>query len=69
MWEFVTGAIRGHRLRSGLSAFGVAIGVATVILLTSLGEGTKEYMVEQFMQFGTHIIAINPGKVETIRIL
>jgi putative ABC transport system permease protein len=68
MWEFVTGAIRGHRLRSGLSAFGVAIGVATVILLTSLGEGTKEYMVEQFTQFGTHIIAINPGKVETIGI-
>jgi len=44
---------------------GIAIGVAAVILLTSLGEGTRRYMVEQFSQFGTNIIAINPGKITT----
>ena len=37
--RFVGGAIRGQRLRSFLSALGVAIGVTAVILLTSLGEG------------------------------
>jgi putative ABC transport system permease protein len=66
MLEFVAGALTGHRLRSGLSALGVTIGVSAVILLTSLGEGTKEYIVAQFTQFGTHIIAINPGKIETL---
>jgi putative ABC transport system permease protein len=64
--KFVIGAITGHRLRSGLSALGVAIGVAAVILLTSLGEGTREYIAAQFSQFGTSLIAINPGKVQTI---
>jgi putative ABC transport system permease protein len=37
-----------------------------VILLTSLGEGTRDYIVGQFTQFGTSIIAINPGKVKTL---
>ncbi len=64
--RFVTTALAGHRLRTFLSCLGVAIGVAAVILLTSLGEGTREYVVGQFTQFGTSLIAINPGKVETV---
>ena len=58
-------AIARQRLRSFLSMIGIAIGIASVILLTSIGEGTKRYFVDQFSQFGTNIIAINPGKVET----
>lgn len=68
MLEFVVGALTGHRLRSCLSASGVAIGVTAVILLTSLGEGTRKYIVAQFTQFGTHLVAINPGKIETLGI-
>src|SRR5512143_1682950 len=47
---------------------GIAIGVAAVILLTSIGEGTRVYMLSQFTQFGTNILAINPGKSKTIGI-
>ena len=47
---------------------GIAIGVAAVILLTSIGEGTRVYMVSQFTQFGTNILAVNPGKAKTIGI-
>lgn len=68
LWDlvrFVSGALFGHRLRSFLSALGVAIGVAGVILLTSLGQGVREYIVAQFTQFGTSLIAVNPGKVKT----
>ncbi|HUK13213.1 MAG TPA: ABC transporter permease [Thermoanaerobaculaceae bacterium] len=63
--RFVLGAIAGHRLRSALSALGVGIGVAAVMLLTSLGEGTRQFIVGQFTQFGTNLIEINPGKVKT----
>ncbi len=66
--RFVGAAIRGHRLRSFLSALGVAIGVVAVIVLTSLGQGTRDYIVNQFTQFGTTLIGINPGKVKTIGI-
>ena len=60
-----SGAIRGHPTRSVLSMLGIAIGVAAVVLLTSLGEGARRYIVAQFSQFGTNVLAINPGKVET----
>jgi putative ABC transport system permease protein len=66
--RLATGALRAHRLRSFLSALGIAIGVATVILLTSIGEGTRVYMVSQFTQFGTNILAVNPGKSKTVGI-
>jgi putative ABC transport system permease protein len=36
-----------------------------VILLTSIGEGTRRYLLAEFTQFGTNILAINPGKTET----
>ena len=63
--RFALGALAGHRLRSALSALGVAIGVAAVVLLTALGEGTRRYIVGQFSQFGTNLMEINPGKVKT----
>ncbi|MFI5165043.1 MAG: ABC transporter permease [Thermoanaerobaculales bacterium] len=63
--RFVLGALVGHRLRSALSALGIAIGVAAVVLLTALGEGARRYIVGQFSQFGTNLMEINPGKVKT----
>jgi len=60
------GALRGHRLRSFLSMLGIAIGITAVILLTSIGEGTRRYLIAEFTQFGTNMLAINPGKTETV---
>ncbi len=39
-----------------------------MILLTSIGEGTRVYVLREFTQFGTNILAVNPGKVETLGI-
>jgi len=61
-------ALIGHRLRSSLSMVGIAIGVASVILLTSVGEGTRRFIFDQFSQFGTNLLSINPGKSETVGI-
>ena len=54
-----------HRQRSLLTMLGILIGVASVILLTSIGEGTRSYVLSQFTQFGTTLAAINPGKIST----
>lgn len=59
------GTFEGHRLRTALSMLGIAIGVAAVILLTSLGEGARRYMVDAFSQFGTNVLSVQPGKTET----
>lgn len=54
-----------HRLRSVLTALGIGIGVTAVVLLTSIGEGLNTYIVEQFTQFGTTTLAVQPGKSST----
>jgi putative ABC transport system permease protein len=62
------GALLRHRLRSALSMLGIAIGIASVILLTSVGEGVRDYVLGQFTQFGTNLLAVNPGKAKTLGI-
>lgn len=54
-----------QRLRSFLTGLGIAIGIAAVILLTSIGEGVNQFVLSEFSQFGTNIVAIQPGKSET----
>ena len=61
-------SVRAHKLRSFLSTLGIAIGVGSVVLLTSIGEGTRQFMIDQFTQFGTNIIAIHPGRAQTVGI-
>jgi putative ABC transport system permease protein len=62
---FATTAIRGHRVRTGLTLTGVAIGVAAVILLTALGEGARRYVMGQFESLGSTMLAVIPGRTET----
>jgi putative ABC transport system permease protein len=65
MLRLAFGALVEHRLRSALSMLGIAIGVGAVILLTSIGEGLRVFVIGQFTQFGTNVLQINPGKTET----
>ena len=58
-------AIAAHRLRSFLTLLGIAVGIAAVILLTSIGEGIHRFVLSEFTQFGTNLINIAPGKVKT----
>ncbi len=63
--RFALGGLRGHRLRAGLSLLGVAIGVASVIVLTSLGQGARDYVTGEFMGLGTNLLIVLPGKTTT----
>lgn len=63
--RFITHSALSHRLRSALTALGIGIGVTAVVLLTSIGAGLQHYVLSQFTQFGTNIIAINPGRSTT----
>jgi putative ABC transport system permease protein len=63
--RFVFGSIAAHRLRSFLTALGICVGIAAVIVLTSIGAGLQQFVTSEFTQFGTNFININPGKVTT----
>ncbi|MHB8666129.1 MAG: ABC transporter permease [Burkholderiales bacterium] len=62
---FTYASLRAQRLRTLLTALGIAVGIAAVILLTSIGEGLHRFIVDEFTQFGTNIIAVNPGRTMT----
>lgn len=64
-FRFTLASITAHRLRSGLTGLGIAIGISAVVLLTAIGEGIRHYVLSEFTQFGTHLIEINPGKTTT----
>jgi putative ABC transport system permease protein len=59
------GSLRAHRMRSALTAIGIGVGIAAVILLTSIGEGIHQFVLAEFSQFGTNVISVSPGKVQT----
>jgi putative ABC transport system permease protein len=60
-----TSSFLNSRMRSFLTGLGIAIGIAAVILLTSIGEGLHQFVLAEFSQFGTNIITIQPGKTQT----
>lgn len=63
--QFALRALTAHRMRTFLSASGIAIGIAAVILLTSIGSGIQHFVLSEFTQFGTNILNITPGKIRT----
>ena len=65
LFRFTLASASAHRLRSALTALGIGIGVTAVVLLTSIGEGLQQYLLDEFTQFGTNIISVSPGKATT----
>ncbi|MEK8023873.1 MAG: ABC transporter permease [Candidatus Hydrogenedentota bacterium] len=63
--RYTTSAVASHRLRSILTMLGIVIGIASVILLTSIGEGTRQYILSEFMQFGANLLQVTPGRSKT----
>ncbi len=64
-FQFAFRSLTAHRFRTILSASGIAIGIAAVILLTAIGDGVQRFVLSEFTQFGTNIVTITPGKINT----
>jgi len=64
--RLAAGAVITQRMRSLLTALGIAVGIASVVLLTSIGEGIHQFVLAEFTQFGTNLIGVTPGKTTTL---
>lgn len=62
---WVARSVLSQRQRSLLTALGIAIGIAAVSLLTSVGEGLRVYLLDMFSSFGTRIVSVSAGKTTT----
>lgn len=54
-------AIANNKFRSFLSMLGIIIGVAAVIIMMAIGQGSKESVRKNIAQMGTNVIMIRPG--------
>ncbi len=62
---FAWQALKGYRTRTILMLIAMSIGVASVLVLTSLGEGARRYVRGEFASLGTNLIIVIPGRSET----
>jgi putative ABC transport system permease protein len=62
-WRVALDALRANRMRSGLTMFGMVIGVAAVVVLVALGTGTKNTVEQQVEGLGSNLLIVVPGQV------
>jgi len=58
-------AATASRGRTILTLLAMAIGVSSVILLISLGDSGRRYVIDQFASLGTNLLIVIPGRSET----
>jgi len=52
-------SLKSSKMRSFLTMLGIIIGVASVIILTSMVDSMKQLMVDEFESMGTNLITVN----------
>ncbi len=63
VWGTVWVGIGTHKLRSFLTMLGIIIGVASVIILMSIGRGAQAQILSRIETLGSNLITIRPGAV------
>jgi putative ABC transport system permease protein len=53
--------VANNKMRSFLSMLGIIIGVAAVIIMMSIGQGSKESIRQELSTMGTNLLTIRPG--------
>ncbi len=54
-----------QRFRTLMSLLAMAVGVAAVLLLTGLGEGARQFVLNEFSLLGNDVLIMLPGRKET----
>lgn len=61
LFKIAQRAIAANKLRSFLTALGIIIGVASVITMLAIGQGSKKSIQANIAEMGSNMIMINPG--------
>jgi macrolide transport system ATP-binding/permease protein len=64
-WRTALSAMRRNKMRSGLSALGVIIAVASVIAMTEIGQGSKAMLQKSIASMGANTLMVFSGSTST----
>lgn len=59
-------ALRRNKLRAFLTMLGIIIGVAAVIAMVAIGQGSKQSIQDQLSSMGSNMITIRPSSNQTV---
>jgi putative ABC transport system permease protein len=54
-------AISANKIRSGLTVLGIVIGIASVIALTAIGQGSQASITASIEAAGSNLLTVSPG--------
>lgn len=57
--------IKNNKLRSALTMLGLVIGIASVIILVGIGNGTSNQVTSQVQSLGTNVLTLNINSSDT----
>lgn len=55
-----------HKLRTGLATIGIVIGVCSVIVMVSIGDGAQKEVLSKIQSMGTDLVMVTAGQVKII---
>lgn len=58
--------LTAHRLRTSLCISSMAIGVAAVVVMVSVGRGVQKHIMDMIHDMGTNLIVVNAGHVTLV---
>lgn len=63
--RLATAGLRTRKLRAGLSALGIAIGVAAIVAVLGLSASSQEGLVKEINRLGTNLLTVTNGQTLT----
>jgi len=61
LWEETYSAVTVNKVRSGLTMLGIVIGIASVIALIAVGQGSQNSIQSSIDSLGANLIMVTPG--------
>ena len=61
LFKIALRALANNKLRAFLTMLGIIIGVASVITMLAIGQGSKKSIQTQIAEMGSNMIMIHPG--------
>ena len=61
LFKIALRALANNKLRAFLTMLGIIIGVASVIAMLAIGQGSKRSIQQQISEMGSNMIMIHPG--------
>jgi putative ABC transport system permease protein len=61
LWEETFLALTGNKMRSGLTMLGIVIGIASVVSMISIGEGSQSTIAASINSIGANLVLVEPG--------